>query len=156
MTFPRYPGDLAGITSTLNNYKQKLCGHRSPLISIVSASLSIVDTTAIIGSASQCHADRLPVSRLRKHRQLQFAKLLKRKSTQPQRNTRPAIETVATPPPSRPALSRPLASHSFPMSFGPIRLPSIRLETLKGETRALYRRHPGHPTARVASSPAPF
>jgi len=42
----------------------------------------------------------------------------------PTRNASPAIEPVATPPPSRPALSRPLASHSFPVSFGPIRLRS--------------------------------
>jgi hypothetical protein len=45
-------------------------------------------------------------------------------STHPQHNTRAAIETVATTPPSRPALSRPLASHSFPVPFGQIKLPS--------------------------------
>lgn len=38
-----------------------------------------------------------------------------------QRHTRPAPETVAARPPSRPALSRPLASHAIPAPVGRIR-----------------------------------
>ncbi len=82
---------------------------------------------------------------------------IKHDSRPPQRNTRPAVEPVATPPPSRPALSRPLASHSFPVPFGRIRLPSDYTGDAQGRDEGSLPLPPlhRHPTARVARSPAP-